>query len=295
MLKEKKEEIHSMATTYPLIYGGLSKDRYGVSSLLNAYCFNHDVYDILAVLDSKGRFVAINTTDRLGTPLPNDKLAEILGGDIGRFPEEKKLFDSSITGGSSSQDWYRSKLVQNLYDHHREDISYQYNIALSEPIRDPSRPNEIIGVWLNVLSWAYIQNILDNVETDLANLDLRTGYGFLLSKDADTIIGHKRRLNRKVGSDNFYNMKLVEDCGLEPLHDAIMNQVRDFAYEYPAGSGKISGLAPIDDPSFGWIVGVEVEQADVFRPIRILAYWLLGATVLLAFLVILFTYVIAGE
>jgi signal transduction histidine kinase len=294
MLSEKKDEIHSMATTYPLIYSGLSKDQYGVSSLLNAYCFNHNVYDVLAVLDSKGRFVAINTTDRYGTPLPNDKLTEILKGDIGSFPEEQKLFDSSITGRSNSQDWYRSKLVQNLYDHRKQDISYQYNIALSEPIRDPRKPNEIIGVWLNVLSWAYIQNILDNVETDLANLDLRTGYGFLLSKDADTIIGHKRRQNRKVGSDNFYNMKLVEDCGLESLHAAIQNQERDFAYEYPAGSGKISGLATIDDPSFGWIVGVEVEQADVFRPIRILAYWLLGATALLALLVVLFTYLIAG-
>jgi signal transduction histidine kinase len=292
MLSEKKDEIRSMATTYPLIYNGLSKDRYGLNSLLNAYCFNHNVYDVLAVLDRNGRFVAINTIDRLGTPLPGDKLAEILNGDIGMFPEEKKLFATSITGGSNSQDWYRSKLVQRLYDYRKEDISYQYNIARSEPIRDP-RTHEIVGVWLNVLSWAYIQNILDNVETDLANLDLRTGYGFVLSKDADTIIGHKYRLNRRASSGNFYNRKLVENYGLVSLRDAILNQARDYAYELPAGNGKISGFAPVDDPSFGWIIGVEVEQADVFRPIRILAYWLWGATALLAFLVVLFTYLIA--
>jgi signal transduction histidine kinase len=292
MLSEKKDEIRSMATTYPLIYKGLSKDRSGLNSLLNAYCFNHNVYDILAVLDSNGRFVAINTTDRWGVPLPGGKLAEILNGDIGRFPEEKKLFATSITGHENSQDWYRSGLVQSLYDYRKEDISHQYNIALSEPIRDPMT-HDIVGVWLNILSWTYIQNILDNVETDLANLDLRTGYGFMLSKDADTIIGHKHRLNRKAGSGNFYNTKLVENYGLASLRDAILNQARDYAYELPAGNGKISGLAPIGDPSFGWIIGVEVEQADVFRPIRILAYWLLGATALLAFLVVLFTYLIA--
>ena len=83
-----------------------------------------------------------------------------------------------------------------MYDYSREDRSYQYNIALSGPILDPAT-REIIGVWINILNWSYFQNILDSMETDLANLDLKTGYGFLLAKDADTIIGHKYRLNRK--------------------------------------------------------------------------------------------------
>jgi signal transduction histidine kinase len=290
VLSEKKDEIHSMATTYPHIYNGLnSKDRDSISSLLNNYCFNHNVYDVLAILDINGRFIGINTTDNLGRPLPQKKLTELLNGTISNFSEEQKLFLSSKTGNSYQQDWYQSKLVQYLYDYSKKDIGNRYNIALSEPIRDPLS-HEIIGVWINVINWEYIQNILDRIEMDLVNQDLRTGYGFMLSKDADTIIGHKYR----DGAANLYNRKLVEDFGLESLHNAILslNQARDFSYKM-SGAGKISGLAPIDDTSFGWIVGVEVDQADVFRPIRRMAYWLFGAAAALAALVIFFTYLIA--
>ncbi len=296
VLSEKKDEIHSMATTYPFIYRGFSsRDSYGVNALLNNYCFNHNVYDVLAILDSSGRFVGINTTDRLGAALPSKNLMEVLNQSIESYPEEKRLFLSSLAGRSDNQDWYRSRLVQRLYEYQQQDIGNQYNIALSEPIRDPST-HEIVGVWINILNWAYIQNILDNVELDLAgpDLDLRTGYAFMLARDANTIIGHKYRLNRKAGMADCYGMKLAENYGLEPLHRAIQNEARDFAYEWPKGVGKVAGLAPIDDPSFGWTVGVEVDSSEFFRPIRSMGLWLCGAAALLAALVVFFTYWIAG-
>jgi signal transduction histidine kinase len=294
VLSEKKDEIHSMATTYPLIYNGLNrKDRNSLSSLLNNYCFNHNVYDVLAVVDNSGKFVAVNTKDRYGVPLPQQTLSGILNENITNFPEENKLFQSSMTGRNDQQDWYKSKLAQSLYDNLKSDIGSQYNIALSEPIRDP-RTYEIVGVWISIINWVYIQNILDDVEMGLVNQKLRTGFGFMLAKDADRIIGHKYRLNRGVGSINYYNKRLIENFRLGSLRDAILREVRDFSYELPAGNEKIAGLAPIEDTSFGWIVGVEVDQSDVFRPVRVLAYWLLGATVLLASLVVLFTYIIAS-
>jgi two-component system NtrC family sensor kinase len=134
----------------------------------------------------------------------------------------------------------------------------------------------------------------------LANLDLRTGYAFMLAKDANTYIGHKYRSNRKYdesgrdfGTQDFYGRKLVEDFGLRDVHNAILNRVRNYSYHLPAGIRKIAGLAPINDTSFGWIVGVEIDEADVLRPIKTLSYWLFGASILLAMLVVLFTYVIA--
>jgi signal transduction histidine kinase len=300
MLRGKREEIHSMATTFPLIYHGLkNRDRYSIIPLLNNYCFNHEVYDVLAILDSDGNFVGINTIDRNLAPLPSKKISEILSGNISRFPEEHKLFISSLTGNNSHQDWYQSKLVQSLYDYKKEDRSHQYNIALSEPIRNPET-HEIMGVWINILNWSYFQNILDNVEMDLANLNFKTGYGFMLAKDANTIIGHKYRRNRKIGDQDgnpgkqdFYNTRLVEDYGLNGLHEAILKGERNFAFDLPKGDGKICGLASIEDTAFGWIVGVEIDEVDIFRPIKAFSYWLLAATVLLASLVVLFTYLIA--
>ena len=39
---------------------------------------------------------------------------------------------------------------------------------------------------------------------------------------------------------------------------------------------------------------MEVDESDVFRPVKALSYWLIGVTILLAVLVVFFTYVIAG-
>lgn len=299
MLRGKKVEIRSMATTYPLIFHGVTeKEREGLTTLLNNYCFDHEAYDLLIVLDTSGKLVGINSTDRNMVPLPAKRLAEALGENISKFPEEEQLFSSSLAGNSFHYDWYQSKLVQSLYDYGKEDKSYQYNIALSEPIRD-SATREIIGVWINILNWSYFQNILDNVETDLASVDLRTGYSFMLAKDADTVIGHKYRLNRRFdenekrpASFEFYKTRLTEDYGLQSLHDAVLNKVQNFSYNLK-GSGKIAGFAAIDDTAFGWIVGVEIDNSDIFRPIKVLSYWLIGVTLLLALLVVLFTYWIA--
>jgi signal transduction histidine kinase len=300
MLRGKKEEIHSMATTYPRIYRGLNgKNRQSLLQLLNNYWLNHEGYDTLIVLDRSGSLIGINTTDPNGEPLPDKKLSEMLSANIAAFPVEQKLYQASITGHNSHHDWYQSSLVQSLYDYRKEDRSRQYNIGLSEPIVDPAN-REIVGVWINILNWSHFQNILDNVEMDLATQDLKTGYAFMLAKDANTVIGHRNRANRRIEDSSrvsarrdFYGARLVENLGLRGLHDGILNRERHLAFELPEGNGKIAGLARIDDASFGWIVGVEIDKADAFRPIRLLLYWLLGATVLLASPVVLLTYVIA--
>jgi signal transduction histidine kinase len=302
MLKQKEEEVHSMATTFPLIYPRFQpENRDGIIRLLNTYCFNHDVYDLLIVLDKSGNVVAVNTLDRDRGELPPAKVLQVLNSNISAHPEEQKIFHESMAGNSSHHDWYHSQLVQGLYDYRNEDVSYQYNIAFAEPIRNPAT-NDVEGVWINILNWYYFQIVLDNVEMDLANLDLRTGYSFMFRNDADTIIGHKYRTNRASekgdrsqvpSSANLYRTSLIKDHGLQNLHDAIVAQRHSFEYEFPKGNSKISGIARIEDPRFGWIIGVGVDGQDIFRPIRWMTFWLLSVTGILAFLVIIFTYWIA--
>ena len=300
MLRGKKEEIRSMATTYSFIYSELKDPRrFGPIPLLNNYCLNHDAYDLLLILDSAGNLIAANTMDRDENPLPVRALSDLMGKNISMFPEEHKLFLSSIAGHSYHQDWYQSGIVQRLYSYQTKDESHRYNIALSEPIRDPNTHN-IVGVWINILNWSYFQNILDSVEMDMATLDLRTGYSFMFAKDANTFIGHKYRSNRVLEgghkgaeTQDLYGTRLVENYGLSNLHQAILKRAPDFDYELPKGDSKVCGLAPIDDISFGWTVGVEIDLEDVFRPMLTLSYWLFGVTILLATLVVLFTYLIA--
>jgi signal transduction histidine kinase len=302
MLREKKEEIYSMATTFPLIYPVMDDRHQGsMIQLLNEYCFNHDVYDLLLVADKHGKILAINTVDRNKERLPPDRISSILGSDIGEYPEENRLYSESIAGVSSQHDWYSSKLVRKLYDYSKEDSSRQFNVALSGPIINPNS-HETMGVWINIINWSNFQFILDNVEKDLESLNLKTGYAFMFARDANSIIAHKYRANRQYeGSSgvrretrqNLYQTKLIEDHGLKNLHDAILRKDRTFAYEFPKGNSKISGIAPIDDTSFGWILGVGIDGADIFRPIESMKWWLIGVTLLLSSLVVFFTYLIA--
>ncbi|MBP1610481.1 MAG: his Kinase domain protein [Acidobacteria bacterium] len=305
MLRQKKEDVQSMAAILPLIYPRIpaltEEQRNGLTRLLNSYCFDHEVYDLLLILDNEGRVVGINAMDRYGALLPPQKLSSIRGTNISEFPAEQKIFLDSKRKISSQSGWYQSKLVQGLYDYQREDIGRQYNIALSEPIVN-SESGDVVGVWINILNWSYFQNILDNVEMDLANVQLKTGYAFMLAKDADLIIAHKSRLNRKMEGDskpvsakpeNLYGTRLIEDHGLGNLRDAVLGRESSAAFEFPKGNRQIAGITPIENRSFGWIVGVGVDNADISRPIRTMALWLFGATVFLALLVIIFTYVIA--
>ncbi len=304
VLHEKKQEALNMAITFPLIQAPTAEGRReAINRLLNSYCFNHDVYDLLMVVDAHGRIIGINTVDRFGKPLPEDELARILKGNIRDYTEEYAIFSRSITGESSHFDWYQSRLVQGLYaDQYRKaDASFQYNIAFSEPIQDP-RSREILGVWINILNWNYFQTMLDNVEDDLANLDMPTGYAFMFARDGNTIIAHKYRANRQINYrspsydvpyQNLYGLKLVENLGLKGLHDAILKQDRSIAYEFPKGNKKLSGLASIQEKTFGWVVGVGIDHKDIFRPIVKLAWWLGGVSLTLALLVVASTYLLA--
>src|SRR5688572_12677830 len=301
MLLEDKEEVRSMATSFPLIYPRFdNRNRDSITRLLNNYCLTHEIYDVLAVLDKTGRVIAMNTVDRYENRLAPEKVDRILNHSIAAYAEENELFGHSMAGRSSHNDWYRSQLVKSLFDHEQEDISYQFNVALSEPIRNPDS-GEIIGVWINVISWFYFQNMLDTVEADLQKLNLRTGYAFMFRKDANTIIAHKYRKNRHYNDpqaqypetyQDLYDTKLIE-INLRDLHDAIQRKEPSFAYEFPKGNQKISGIAPINDTSFGWVVGVGIDYADIFRPVQSMKWWLSGVTVFLASGVIVFTYLIA--
>ena len=302
MLREKKEESQSMVTSFALISATVDDGhRPAITRLLNNYCFNHEVYDALLLLDRTGKIVAINSADRDGKPLDPRKIGHVLDGKISEYPEEMSIFKNSVAGLSSQRDWYQSKLVATLYDYRKEDISHQFNIAFSEPIRNPFT-HDIVGVWINIINWSYFQSILDRVEADLESLRLRTGYAFMFARDANTIIAHKYRARRSAlegatenpeTSMNLYQTRLIEDLGLNNVHDAVKRNQRSFGYEFPKRNSKISGLYPIDDTSFGWVVGVGIDASDIFRPIQNMKWLLIGTFVLTAALVVFFTYMVA--
>ena len=162
----------------------------------------------------------------------------------------------------------------------------------------------VVGGILALMSWQYIQEILDKVEEDFEQRSLSSGYAFLFGSDRNTIIGHKYRRNRNyhrfdvddvaVARDN-YGLLLDEDLQLNDLREALLEGATHFRYQYPAGTAKISGLAPINHEFFEWMCGVGINDEDIFAPVQDLLKKLIWVASLSAIAVVVLTFSVARQ
>jgi len=273
-----------MAVSYSLLSRYKTpEDVDGLTELLNEYFFNHEGYEAIIVTDSSGKIIGVNTVDRGFMKFPQERVAKITGADISAWPREHKMFLESVRGRNSHTNWYRSELARDLRG---ESENPWFNIALSEPLRDPAT-KDVIGVWINIIDGSYLQNILYNMETDLAAMSLGTGRGFLAYDDSGGII------RRGYESDG------VDDSVLQPagysdkLRDAILAGLTTCDYTAEDGNSKMAGLARVSDRSFGWVVGLEIDEEDMLRPIKTLTRWLFVVCAFLGVTVVACTWLIA--
>ena len=284
ILRGKREELHSMAVSYSLLsQHNMHEDSNGLTGLLNEYLFNHEGYDAIVITDASGKIMGVNSVNRDLTEFPRERVAEAIGADISAWPREHRMFLESAQGRNSHVNWYRSELTRYLRGKNAEVDSSWFNIALSEPLRDPAT-NNIIGVWINIIDGSYLQNVLDNTETDLDAMRLGTGRGFLAYADIGDII-------RRGGSSGDSDLWPVGDS--YKLRDAIMAGATVYDYTSAKGSGKMAGFAHISDRSFGWVVGLEIDEEDLLRPIKTLRKWLFGVSAFLGATVVACTWLIA--
>jgi hypothetical protein len=248
-----------MAVSYSLLSRHeMPEDADGLTALLNEYFFNHEGYEAIVVTDASGKIMGVNTINRDLTEFPRERVAKTTGANISAWPREYKMFQESARGNNSRVNWYRSEFARDL---HGESEKSWFNIALSEPLRDPVT-NNVVGVWINIIDGSYLQSVLDNTETDLDAMNLGTGRGFLAYDDGYGII---RRGGGSDGTDGAYLLPIGYS---DELHDAILAGVTAYAYTSADGGGKMAGLARVSDRSFGWVVGLEIDEEDMLRPIR---------------------------
>ena len=284
ILRGKREELHSMAVSYSLLSRHeMPDDADGLTALLNEYFFNHEGYEAIVVTDASGKIMGVNSIDSGLVEFPRERMAKVAGADISAWPREHGMFLESARGNNSHVNWYRSELARDLRG---ENENSWFNIALSEPLRDPAT-NEVIGVWINIIDGSYLQNILSTTETDLEVMNLGTGRGFLAYDDGGGII----RLGG--GDDGSYDSDLRQIGDYYKLHDAILGGATTCDYTASDGGGKMAGLARVSDRAFGWVVGLEIDEEDLLRPIKTLTRWLFGVCAFLGVAIVAFTWLIA--
>lgn len=290
ILRGKREELHSMAVSYSLLSRRETPDEAnGLTALLNEYLFNHEGYEAIVVTDVSGKIMGVNSVDRGLTAFPRERVDKVSGADISAWQREYRMFLESARGRNSHANWYRSELVRDLCGENNESVNKWFNIALSEPLRDPETKN-IIGVWINIIDGSYLQNVLYNTEIDLAAMNFGTGRGFFAYDDGGGVI-RRGESNAGSGVSDGCDLRTISDS--DKLYEAIMNGATSYDYTAADGGVKIAGLARISDRSFGWVVGLEIDEDDLLRPIKTLARWLFGVCAFLEIVMIVCTWLIA--
>jgi signal transduction histidine kinase len=110
-------------------------------------------------------------------------------------------------------------------------------------------------------NWTAIQDLLDNVDLEFAQLHPRysSGYAFMFRSDLDTVIAHKERRN--------YLTSLVQDHKLPQFREAMLaagdrDGVCAYAYRRP----KSSGFSKVG--VYGWRLGFGIDEQDIFADVE---------------------------
>ncbi len=224
----------------------------------------HGIFDLLLVVSADGTILYANTSDRFGDPLNTTALWR---KPLRSFPPEYDTF-LAARAGLGKHDWYCSMLVASVNPAAADpDVCRLHSIAFALPVPNSS------NVLLAVVNWEAVQKILDDVETPMQRVGFPSAYAFMFANDSDTIIAHKFRDPARV---NNYGTSLLRQHHLPSLHRAVQQGLLSHRYEYPPGSPKVSGLSRVDDPDFGWTVGLGINDSDVIAPVRALVWRLAG-------------------
>lgn len=258
---------------------------------LNRFGIVKEVYDVLLVADREGRVLATNTVDRTGASLSPAWVDSLLGRDVSSFD----WFRRALGGELVREDVHVSPLTHPTTTavpaHPRE-----YGVGFAAPVVEPGT-GRVLGVWYSLMSWTFIQEkILDRVKEYFHALgSYESGYAFLWKSDADSIVAHvDRRLYGLHVSSPPISLPLLTQAALREPWGVFPE------YEYPPGTWKNSAFKHCAGPAeggFDWIVGVGINNQDIFRPVRDLAsalaggvvVWLAGILVATGFLARTFT------
>jgi len=277
LVEERNKDLEIWSSHPPAVEALLRSAEAGprdrLTEELNRFGIVKEVYDVLLVADRDGRVVATNTLDRSGASLSPAWVDSLLGRDVSGF----EWFRRGLAGEIVLEDVHVSPLTHPdgspVPRHPRE-----YGVGFAAPVVEPGT-GRVLGVWYSLMNWTFIQEkIFDRVKEYFRALgSYESGYAWLWKSDADTVIAHVDR--------NLYGLKVSDP----PISLPVLTEVAAREawgvfpeYEYPPGTWKNAAFKHCSggfDGGFGWIVGVGINNRDIFRPVQALASALAAGTI----------------
>ena len=266
-----------------------------VQVLFDRMVLRRDAYAYILALTPDGRSVMTNSVYTDGTRLP-DSLKEYWSS---RDFSQEAWFARALEEGSVLIDFHHLDLT-GVLDAAGEPLEGGWYLGIASRIeRVPMRP-EAAGVLVTLLSWERIQQSLDRYgerrlslgEEDSMGEDIYdSSYAWLWRSDVDTIIAHPDR--------SLYGQRVtqIHDGTLRQMSEGVAGRSRGMYPDYEfRGVGKKAAFAQCrteDVGGLGWIVGVGVDDADIYAPVTELTNWLFSTSAVILALAVLFSFWIA--
>ena len=171
-----------------------------------------------------------------------------------------------------------------------------YHIGFSAPVLSESETGEVSGVLYALVNWRAIQGeiggpvLRDYFQGLVGAGEFPSAYGWVWSSDADTIIAHNdpSLYGEKVSGPRIGLPQMVEDARAEDW-----GLYREYTFRDERKNAAFKRTKRPSEGGFGWVVGVGIDNDDIFAGVRELRSLLFKATLLVLLLSTLLTMVIA--
>jgi signal transduction histidine kinase len=251
------------------------------------------VYDLVLLLSEDGRLVSTSSRRPVdGPPLEPEFLARLFATDYTAFEWFTRARDGEAF----------VRIDQHVSPFHLEDPeavaldpAWGYQLGFAVPVG--REEGALRGVLFALVNWKYVQDLISNeVITNAFRGLVSPGrepspYAWLWAEDADTIRAHPERA--------LYGKRVSADLGL-PQMTAAVRADEDGWGLYPEytfqGEEKNAAFHRCRSSlagGFGWVVGVGVNNQDIFATAEELRALLLGGTALVLALAVCLTLYIA--
>lgn len=264
------------------------------TDMFNRYIRLREVYDLILLVGPDGKLVTCSTLKPDGTSLEPPIISHLFKLDF----SQKTWFREAMKGHVNRVDRHITALLPKR-DDAMVDNSHLYHIGFAAPVKCYSWDKKHIGVVYALVNWRHIQGIIDVPKikayfSGLVQDKEPSPYAWIWGADANTILAHKDRslYGQKVNGPQINLPQMVEDArsdssGLYREY-TFRGRGKNAAYHHCTGpeAGPLKG-------GFGWVVGVGIDNEDIFAMSGELRRLLYKSTAVVIFVVILWAVVVA--
>ena len=248
------------------------------------------VYELIVLVDDAGRLVTSSSRSPDGGVLEVDVFAALFAHDF----SHEDWFHRAREGHACAVNQHRSPYALPRAEE-PGDPAALYQIGFAAPVLDYD--GEVRGVLYALVNWQYIQEIVSapvvkDAFRGLVDEDREPSpYSWIWDADADTILAHVKR--------EIYGWSITDEVKLPQLTAAVRESETGWGlypeYEF-GGKGKNAAFKrcrDIGDGGFGWVVGVGIDNDDIYATASELRRLLLGGTAVVLLIAVGWTFLIA--